>query len=129
MSVTPASPAPRPTVGAGCFVLVLAALGLLFWGVWEWSASQGVTAPVAAQPTKAEWLRRAATVGQGFLLQNGKILAPRDALYRAVGEPSSTQMMGSQSYLYWDCADGTIQLSVTTGHLAVNQVSGDVSAY
>jgi hypothetical protein len=117
-------------VGAGCLVLILAALGLFLWGIWERSASPGPAAPAAAaRPTKAEWLRRAATVGQGFLLQNGKILAPRDALYRAVGEPSSTQMMGSLSYLYWDCADGTIQLSVTTGHLAVNQVSGDVSAY
>ena len=58
--------------------------------------------------TKAEWLQKARTVAQ---IVDGTILAvPRKALFKAVGEPTSSQSQGNQWYFYWECSDGRIQL-------------------
>jgi hypothetical protein len=135
-TVKPASAINTSTVvpsrsGAGGYVvLVLLVLGLFLWYVWNQSALPSVPAVPAVQlPTKAEWMQRATTVGVNFLIVNGSIHAPRDALYHVVGAPSSTQLMGDETYLYWDCADGTVQLSVSTGYLALNEVSGKINTY
>lgn len=99
-----------------------------------------VAAPVPANvpiqavnelPTKEKWLQGATgAAAQPGLVQAGTLVARRDRLYAAVGSPSSVSYQDNDAYLYWDCADGRIQ--VITGRYMLDAqgvVQGTVNAY
>ena len=56
----------------------------------------------------ATWKRKAGYQGFAGTL-NGMT---KSDLFRRVGNPSSRQEVGNSVYLYWECSDGRIQLSV-----------------
>jgi hypothetical protein len=93
-------------------------------------AAPSTAAPVAQENstiTKQEWLSKATSAAQ--FLSGGQIVINRDVLFRAVGEPTSTQSQGDTVYLYWDCADGRIQIVAPDPNLAQRSIVGHINTY
>jgi hypothetical protein len=73
--------------------------------------------------SKEEWLKKASALSQETptlraMVAGGILMVQKDKLYAAVGAPTSTQMLETDAYLYWDCSDGQIQ--VVTNRLMLN---------
>lgn len=102
--------------GCGCLLAIVAAMiiGAFIVG-GNGSSSPGV--PGKHLPTKAEWMQKATAVADRGYQMSGVLLVPVKTLYEAVGEPASTQTVGSDALLYWDCEDGQIQLVAPDGFL------------
>jgi hypothetical protein len=101
--------------GRGC-LSVAGLFGLFALVAWvlddcSGSGSGKVATPVVQLPTRAEWAAKAAGAGpNGQMVALGKLVIGRDALFRAVGQPSSSEDVGNDVHLYWKCADGTVQV-------------------
>lgn len=82
----------------------------------------------ATKPTKAEW--RAKLVKQYGQPAQLNVVNNWQAteFKRLMGEPDHTQTIGDQVMWYYECADGTIQLSMT-GNVGSNIMQGEINDY
>ena len=76
-------------------------------------------------PTKQEW--KASVPQNPGLVAFGRIACGKQVLFDAVGQPSRTQEVGDEEYLYWDCTDGQIQVICARGQYELGQVGGNVN--
>jgi hypothetical protein len=74
--------------------------------------------------TKDEWKSHAPG-----LVNGNQIACNRERLFAAVGEPDRTQTVGDDSYLYWQCSDGEIQVVCSQFAYGMGIVSGTVNDY
>jgi len=85
--------------------------------------------PGAKKPTKAEWRAKLAS-RYGQLAQMNIINNWKPADFKSfMGEPSSTQTVGDQAFWYYECSDGTIQLSMHAPNLSVGLMQGNINDY
>jgi len=80
--------------------------------------------------TVNEWIAQAGNVTNAGLIANGVIQAPnKQVLLAAVGAPDNTSTAGNDLYLYWSCADGSVQ--VVTSRVGYNAgfIAGNVNFY
>ena len=115
----------QPRYGCGTLIIVII-ISLILLGIFREGESpkQPVPPPL---PSIAEWTQKAGRVG--LVMENGYIQINRETLFQAVGSPSSTQMVGDNVYLYWQCANGRIQLVASRNHFALNLISGTINTY
>jgi hypothetical protein len=113
--------------------------------MWKNPDDAGVLFPLHSQApaqakakhlSKTEWLRAAQQASarqggaNGMLPGFGQIAVSKDALFGAVGPPSDVQMVGGDVLLYWECSDGTIQISTSaSAYNYAGQVVGRLNAY
>jgi hypothetical protein len=87
-------------------------------------------------PSKAEWMQAVAQASarqggtNGMLPGFGSLAISKDALFRAVGQPTGVQMVGSDALLYWECSDGTVQVATPVGMYSYGgQIVGRINLY
>lgn len=74
------------------------------------------------RPTKQQW--KASLAEKDELYRNGRIVnLKRDEFVRLLGEPDKTQTVGDQTYWYYECSDGQIQLVLDSRILNAGFVS------
>lgn len=90
-------------------VFGLWSFGMMLLGARVSKLDIGILTPLINAPSidsrklsKSEFQQRLRTIGLG-----AKKLS---IIYEQVGKPSRTQNIGTDSYWYWDCKDGTMQL-------------------
>jgi len=120
----------RKSGGCGC-AAVGAVVAVIVWLAWPDPDSSRISGNAVSQlPTRAEWTQKVAAGPNGQLVQFGNLLVGRDDLYRAVGPPSNTEMIGTDVYLYWQCADGTVQVVAPRSAFEVQGVvTGRINTY
>lgn len=128
-SSSPAQPQAKPNYGCGCLLAAAAVVAILAF-IGGGGGSNAPETPEKHLPTKAEWVQKASVLGgQGYRM-SGVLLVPAKALYQAVGQPSSTQSIGGDDYLYWDCADGQIQVVAPDSLLqSQGMIAGRINTY
>jgi hypothetical protein len=93
------------------------------------SASIGSNMPVPSLPTKAEWRAKVAS-HYGQVAQMNMIVNWRVVDFKSImGEPGNTQTDGDQAFWYYECSDGTIQLSMYAPNLAAGIMQGKINDY
>jgi hypothetical protein len=79
--------------------------------------------------TKAEWLSKLAG-RYGQYAQMRIIYSWKASDFKSfMGEPDSTQTVGDQAFWYYECADGSIQLSMNAPNLSVGVMQGQIRDY
>ncbi len=126
----PPQPAgPKPNYGCGCLLVALVVIIMAtFFGSGGGSGTPGV--PEKHKITTAVWMQKAAAVGGQNYRMTGVMIVSAKALYQAVGEPSSSQSIGGDACLYWDCEDGQIQMVTPDGFLRTQgMLAGKINSY
>ena len=110
------------TLAIYCIVAVLA-LFLIFSDGSSSSSSVSTRAR-----SKAEWMSAARSSGVHIVAAG--IWGRSELLYTSVGRPHESQNIMNDTYLYWNCSDGQIQLVTNRAALEMNgELSGNVNSY
>jgi hypothetical protein len=86
----------------------------------------------ARQLAKDQWIAAVANTGYAnrqTLLSSRQLGIKKDILFAAVGNPDSSQTIGENVFLYWECRDGTIQVDCNLGGYGSGIVMGHVNDY
>jgi hypothetical protein len=112
----------------GMIALWMVVLWIADFAGCQWTNPQFGNSPVAAsKPTKAEWIANLAS-HYGQYAQMRIIYSWRVNEFKGfMGEPDSTQTLGDKAFWYYECSDGTIQLSMFAPNLAVGVMQGKIN--
>jgi hypothetical protein len=120
-----------------CFAVAGVVLGVLgIFGktlisndAWDAAARSALGSAESKKMTKAEWLSKLAT-HYGRYAQMRIVYSWKPSEFKSLmGEPDSTQTVGDQSFWYYECADGSIQLSMNAPNLSVGVMQGQINDY
>src|SRR5665213_3240570 len=104
-----------PIVGiAFVALLIIGAIGGSIKGN-DGSAATATSAPTAM--TKDQWKETVGTENNGRekgIINSGQVIISAQHLFQLVGQPSSSRASGEDTYLFWACSDGTIELDAPT---------------
>lgn len=118
-------------IGGMAFILI-SLTGIVRVPGFEGEAALNHTlSPVSAgnKPTKAEWLSKLAS-RYGQYAQMRIVYSWKVSDFKAfMGQPDSTQTVGDQAFWYYECADGSIQLSMNAPNLSVGVMQGQINDY
>jgi predicted nucleic acid-binding Zn ribbon protein len=123
----------------GCLsILVLAVVALFIIGIIVSAAggghhSSGGSSTVATSTptaiTKDQWKEKVSAENgtERNAINSGSIAIMSSHLFQMVGQPANSRANGDNTYLSWECSDGTIELKIsTTLYRNMGMVSGDL---
>ena len=82
----------------------------------------------STKPTKQQW--KATLAEKSELFKNGGVIhMKRDEFIGLFGDPAKTQTVGNETYWYYECKDGTMQLVLNSATLSAGFVSTAVGGH